>query len=343
LERVAVRPEVLEVRGWDSGDVLARQPMGARWAAEFGGPHYTLHRADLHRLLAGQVPSEQVHLGRRCTGFTLDGDGVRVGFADGTGLRADVLIGADGVHSAVRRATAGPDRPVFSGTAAVRGILPAELLPGVAMDRMYVWTGPGVRMLACPVEAGAGLSFVAVVPEEEPGGDSWSREGDPAALVRAFAGWEPTVLTLVQAVAEVGHWSLYDREPLTHWSTERTSLLGDAAHPMLPHHGQGASQALEDAVALAHVLSRCEGPEQVPDALRQYEELRLAHTSLVREQSLAGGSQRLARGSAGDTGPGGMSKLMEDVSWVQRYDIGQVLGEWGGAQAEAAGAVLPAR
>lgn len=317
LREVAVRPQTLQVRLWDSGRTVAAQPMGAAWEAEFGAPHYTLHRADLHRILADQVPAGSVHLGLRCTGFAEDADGVRIDFADGTSRRADVLVGADGVHSVVRRALAGDERPVFAGTAAVRGVVPAELVPDLSAEHMYIWTGPDARVLACPVRAGREMSFVAVVPDTGTAGDSWSRRADPADLAAAFADWDPAVRRLLAAATGAGHWSLFDREPLARWSTARTTLLGDAAHPMLPHYGQGASQAFEDAVVLASCLAgRGEGPEGVAGALARYQELRLEHTSRVRAESLGGGSQRL-----GGRREGEMSSMVQDIAWVQRHDV----------------------
>ncbi len=332
LREVAVQPEALQVRLWNSGTVLNRQPMGAGWEAEFGGPHYTVHRADLHRLLAEQVPAETIHLGHRCTGYTEDEDGVRIEFADGGSAHADVLVGADGVHSAVRLATAGPDRPVFSGTAAIRGVVPMDRVPGLPADEMFIWTGAPLRMLAAPVESGRALSFVAVCQDLVGGGDSWSRRSAPAELAALFADWEPAVKDLVSAVEEAAHWSLYDREPLTAWSTARTTLLGDAAHPMLPHHGQGASQAIEDAVALAACLTRQPaGPDRIAAALRDYQALRLGHTSRVRQEAMAGGSQRLGKaapaGAARPDSKGEMSSMVRDVSWAQRYDIEAALAE----------------
>ncbi|MEV8536633.1 FAD-dependent monooxygenase [Streptomyces sp. NPDC051211] len=324
LREVAVRPEALEVRLWDSGRVVDRQRMGDAWEAAFGSPHYTVHRADLHRILADQVPAESIHPGHRCTGFAEDEDGVRIDFADATSRRADLLVAADGVHSVVRRATAGPEQPVWSGTAAIRGVVPLDRLPGLAADTMFVWTGAQERLLAAPVRSGRELSFVAVVPDPADRGDSWTRPGDPEALARLLAGWEPAVRGLAAAVEEAGHWTLYDREALACWSTARTTLLGDAAHPMLPHHGQGASQALEDAVALAGCLTRePDGPGRVAAALRQYEELRRPHTARVREGARDGGAQRLHRGAAAPAGrpQGSMDSLVEDVSWVQRYDV----------------------
>ncbi|MGF1428710.1 FAD-dependent monooxygenase [Kitasatospora sp. LaBMicrA B282] len=321
LREVAAQPQALQVRLWDRGVTVARQPMGAAWAAEFGAPHYTLHRADLHRILAEQVPAESVHLNHRCTGFAEDEQGVRIDFADGSSAHADVLVGADGVHSVIRQALAGSEQPQFAGTAALRGVVPAELVPELAVEDMYVWTGPSARLLVCPVQGGRGLAFVAVVPDSGDLRDSWSRQGDPAALAAAFADWEPTVRTLLGAATEAGHWSLYDREPLARWSTGRSTLLGDAAHPMLPHYGQGASQALEDAVALAACLGeRTAGPAGIAAALRRYQELRLEHTTRVRGEALTGGSQRLGGRKEGE-----MSAMVEDIAWVQRYDVEQAL------------------
>ncbi|MFI8460185.1 FAD-dependent monooxygenase [Kitasatospora sp. NPDC085464] len=347
LRAIAVRPEALEVRLFNGAKVLTRQPMGDSWEAEFGAPHYTVHRAHLHALLAEQVPAGAIRTGRRLVGFTEAADGVRLEFADGTAARADLLVGADGVHSVVRRALGHPDEPVFSGTAAVRGVVPAGLVPEVAPDTMYVWAGAELRLMAQPVDGGRQISFVAVLPDTGGSAESWSRPGVRGALLDAFAGWDPAATALLAAATETWHWTLYDREPLPGWSTPRTTLLGDAAHPMLPHHGQGASQAIEDAVALAAVLAdRAPGPEGLAEALQRYERLRLDHTSRVRAGSLAGGSQRLAPPAGGAGGPGGsggpgrpggaggaggpggpgaaggaMSALVADVSWVQKYDV----------------------
>lgn len=323
LHAAAVQPEAMEVRAFDTGAVLMRQPMGKEWADRFDGPHYTLHRADLHALLAAQVPAAHIHLGHRAVAVTEDVDGVTIDFADGAARRADVVVGADGAHSVLRRALAGAERPVFSGSAAIRAVVPAGDVAGLPTNTLLTWAGPAGRLLAHPVRGTQAWAFVAVVPDEGASGDSWSRPADLAALRAAFAGAEPAARTLVEAATEAGHWSLYDREPLPRWSTARTTLLGDAAHPMLPHHGQGASQAVEDAVALAACLAgRGDGADALVAALARYENLRLAHTSRVREGSLGGGSERLsAPKSAPDAPRGGMQQLVLDVASVQSYDV----------------------
>ncbi|MET8447974.1 FAD-dependent monooxygenase [Streptomyces sp. NPDC005209] len=337
LDEVAVRPEAMEVRVWDTGAVVVRQPMGDAWQARFDGPHYTLHRADLHGLLAEAVPADLVHVGHRAVAVTEDPGGVRIDFAHGASVRADVVVAADGVHSPLRRPIAGEEPAVFSKTAAIRAVVPSAACPDLPRDALLTWVGPAGRLLAHPVRGGRETAFVAVVADPTDGGDSWSRPADTVALRRAFAGWEPGARALVEAATEAGHWTLYDREPLPRWSTARTTLLGDAAHPMLPHHGQGASQAIEDAVTLAACLARLgTGPSGPAPALRRYEELRLEHTSRVRQGSLGGGSQRLSPtteespaspsrppSSSPSARPGGagMEELVRDVTWVQRYDV----------------------
>jgi salicylate hydroxylase len=318
LREVAAQPTAMEVRNFRDGSVLARQPMGSRWEAEFGAPYYTVHRADLHQMLAGLVPPGRIHLSRRLAGFTESGKAVRLRFADRSTCDADVLVGADGIHSVVRAEIASGGDPVFSGNSAFRALVPAGLLPRSAADTILLWAGPDARLLCYPVRAGELVTFVAVITDPDWRIESWSTHDDVADLAAVFAGWESTVQDIVAAVDQAGRWALYDREPLERWSTERVTLLGDAAHPMLPHHGQGANQAIEDAVALAVCLA------EVPDvpvgaALRRYEATRRPHATRVQLGSRGNGSLRLRPDDSGR--PGAVRPMVEDVSWIQRYDV----------------------
>lgn len=327
LRAVAVRPEALEVRAPD-GRLLVRRPMGDTWEKEYGAPHLTVLRSDLHALLADRVPPGSFRLGARLTSWTEDGDGVRLRFADGRQASADLVVGADGVHSVVRRAVAGQELPVFSGSSALRGVVSAADVPGLAPDTMYMWVGPEARLLVAPVDAGRRLTYVAILPETGLVEESWSATGDAAALAAAFDGWHDDVSSLVRVAGTPGRWALYDREPLPRWGSGRTTLLGDAAHPMLPHHGQGAGQALEDAVALAHFL------DGTPAGLRNYEKFRRPHTTLVQLGSRSGGARKerptadAPKGGAG----GGLQQVVDDLSWVHHYDVETALME---AAAEA--------
>jgi salicylate hydroxylase len=311
----AVRPAALEIRDWRDARTLTRQPMGEAWETDFGAPYLTITRADLHGALAARLPADRVHHGRRCVGFTEEPGGVRIDFADGSTARADVLVGADGINSVVRRSIAGPDEPVLSKSGALRGLAPTDGLPAELRDTMIVWAGPHARLLCYPVDAGRRVTVVGVVPDDTSTAQSWGSPATPAELTAAFAGWNPAVHALVNAVAGVRRWSLYDRAPLARWSTDRVTLLGDAAHPMLPHHGQGANQAIEDATALATCLAEA---ATVAEGLRRYERVRREHTTRVQLGSRDTGTLRMRPGgSAGGALPG----MVQDVTWVMRHDV----------------------
>jgi salicylate hydroxylase len=317
LRAAAVRTVALSVRDWRTGAVIGTQPMGDGWESEFGAPYYTLHRAALHRILADRIAPESIHLGRRLVGFVDGEDAVRLRFADGGSAEADVLVGADGIHSPVRSAIAGADAPVFSGTGAMRGVVPVESLDGLPTGTILLWVGPQARLLCYPAGAGQ-MTFVAVLPETGRNPESWSAPGNPARLAEVFAGWCPDVRRVVGAVREAYHWALYDREPLTAWSSGRVTLLGDAAHPMLPHHGQGANQAIEDAAVLAASLDPLREdratPGRVAACLHRYESIRRPHTTRVQLGSRGGGSMKMRPSTSAPS-------LVEDVAWIYRYDV----------------------
>ncbi|MGW1228889.1 FAD-dependent oxidoreductase [Streptomyces sp. NPDC002530] len=281
LHAVAVLPRALRVRGWDDDRTLATTALGAACLRAYAAPYYTVHRAQLHRVLREAVGADRLRTGHRLAFWTEDADGVRLSFASGARHRAGVMIGADGVHSVVRARLAG-DAPVFSGSAVYRGLVPAERLPWAAGDpEIRVWPGPGRHLVCYPVSAGREIGFTATVPAAPAGEESWTAEGDPAALATAFRDWNPSAAGLLAAAGTVRRWLLHDRESLTEWVTPRVALLGDAAHPMLPFLAQGANQAVEDAVTLAVCLGRGAGAD-APAALRRYRDLRLPRTALIQ-------------------------------------------------------------
>src|ERR1700681_2366329 len=238
------------------------------WNATFG-----MHRADLVAMLAAALPPGTVHTGHRCTGFEQDGDRARVSFANGVSVEADAVIAADGIHSELRPHVFPSSRPVFSGSVAYRGLVPHERVPHWPTDRWQMWLGKGRHFLAFPVRAGKMINYVGFVPTDEEMKESWSAPGDPAVLRREFAGWDPRIDRVLRNVQMTFRWALYDREPLPVWTKDRLSLLGDAAHPMLPHLGQGANQSIEDGMALATILAQV-NPSAVPASLLAYERLR---------------------------------------------------------------------
>src|SRR5262249_12543707 len=186
----------------------------------------------------------------------------------------------DGLRSTVRRHLVGPDVAVFSAMTCFRGLVPGDSVPDGERLGLTFFLRPGQHLVAYPVRRGTLINFVADVPDPVWALESWSAQGKPADVQAAFAGWNDTVAGMLGAVRETGRWALYDREPLQRWSTGRVTLLGDAAHPMLPHQGQGTNQAVEDAAVLAqslsgHLQSRADLP--IYEALRRYEAARKPH------------------------------------------------------------------
>lgn len=246
------------------------------WSANFG-----MHRADFVDFLAAALPPGIVRTGHRCVGFEQAGEKALVKFDNDATAEADIVVGADGIHSALRPYVFPPSKPVFSGTVAYRGTVPHERLPEWPNERWQMWLGTGKHFLVFPLRAGKLLNYVGFVPANQEMKESWSAPGDPDALRAEFVGWDPRIEKLLAKVDKTFRWSLYDREPMPTWTKGRLTLLGDAAHPMLPHLGQGANQAIEDGMALATILSRVSNA-QAPAALVAYEQLRRERVAEVQ-------------------------------------------------------------
>ena len=248
----------------------------AGWNATFG-----MHRADLVEILSNALPPGSVHTGHRATGFEQDGDVCRVSFANGEVVESDLVVAADGIHSELRRNVAPPSRPVFHGSVAYRGVVPHEFIPQWPTNAWLMWLGDGKHFLAFPVRAGKLINYVGFVPADAEMKESWTAPGEPDVLRAEFAGWDPRIGSILNQVNACFRWALYDREPLPTWTKGRLTLLGDAAHPMLPHLGQGANQSIEDGMALATILSRAT-LKNAPAALFAYERLRRERVAQVQ-------------------------------------------------------------
>ena len=246
------------------------------WNATFG-----MHRADFVDFLAANLPAGIVHTGHRAIGFEQNDVAARVKFANGATAEAEVVVAADGIHSELRSCVSPPSKPVFHGTISYRGLVSRERLPNWPMDRWQMWAGPSRHFLVFPVRHGTMVNYVGFVPTDEEMKESWSAPGDPAVLRREFEGWDPRIGNVLQQVDKTFRWALYDREPLPTWTKGRLTLLGDAAHPMLPHLGQGANQSIEDGIALATILAQVD-TSAVPASLLAYERLRRERVAEVQ-------------------------------------------------------------
>jgi salicylate hydroxylase len=286
LAGIGFEPEANELRDAASGALMLRQPLREAARERWGAPYLHVHRADLQALLAQAVagrPGATVRLGARVEGLEQDGADVRVRLGGGEVVEADALIGCDGLRSGVRQALWGAESPRFTGMTAWRGAVETAALPaGLIAPVTTVWTGRGRHFVHYYVRGGALVNFVGVVERADGLGESWTEPGDGADLARDFAGWPTPVQALIEAVPQAWRWALFDRPPLARWSKGRASLLGDAAHPMLPSFAQGASQAIEDAEALGRRL--CD-PATAEAALVAYESERRGRTARVQALS----------------------------------------------------------
>lgn len=251
---------------------------------------YGVHRADLLSILADRLPDGVIRTGHRAASFSQDADGAAVEFDDGESVSADVVIGADGIHSVLRAEVVEPTTPVHSGSVAYRGLVPAGQVPEWDPTIWQMWMGDGKHFLVFPVRGGELINYVGFIPTSEETSESWSAAGDPDRLRAEFAGWDPAVVNLLSRVESTFWWGLYDREPIDRWTSGRLALLGDAAHPMLPHLGQGANQAIEDGAALAVFLEGVDAAD-APSALRRYERLRKEHAAIAQKGSRRNGAR----------------------------------------------------
>jgi salicylate hydroxylase len=185
-----------------------------------------------------------------------------------------------------------------------------------------MWTGSGRSFVCFPVSQGRAINMAAFVPSNLEAEESWSAPGDLKALAAEYTGWHAHVLEAIGALDETFRWGIYDRAPLPYWSTARTTLLGDAAHPMVPHFGQGAGQAIEDGFALAILLEDAK-PADVPARLKAYEKLRLGHTSRVQAASRDAGRFYRSENEDASERSERTGKWMSAAGWIFQYDVEQ--------------------
>ncbi|MDI1347496.1 MAG: FAD-dependent monooxygenase, partial [Pseudolabrys sp.] len=213
---------------------------------------------------------------------------VDIKFADKPPVTADIMIGADGIHSTVRAQLFGAERPRFTGCVAYRGLVPAEKLSGLDLPvEQQIWMGPGKHFVHYFVQTKKLVNFVCLIDRDGWTKESWTEPGDVAEVRAAYEGWHEQVRSIIASVDETFVWGLFDRAPLPRWSVNRVTLLGDACHPMLPFLAQGAAQAIEDGATLAAVLDGADG--DIAAALQRYERLRLPRTARI--QTVAAGNK----------------------------------------------------
>jgi salicylate hydroxylase len=290
IQRVAVTPIEYRFRLHSTGELLQTIPLGQVHAERHGAPYCLTHRADAHDILHHAVTArggQVVRLGHQVNAVEETATAVSVRCANGAALQADLVIGADGLHSMLRRRNLGAQPAHFTENVAWRCMVPAARLPSGFKDPVVeVWAGPKRHVVIYPLRGGQWINFVGIVEDPQWREESWTVKSRWEELHAEFAAWHPGVRDLVAAVDkdQCFRWALLDRAPVTGWSTARTTLLGDAAHPTLPLLAQGANMAIEDSAILTRAL---EQESDLEAALQLYQRNRFERTARVQRESAA--------------------------------------------------------
>ena len=333
--KAGYQDEYQYIRSWRSGRIIAQNYRGGG-AAQFGAGYLTIHRADLQAILARGLSPETLQLGFVCKGVEVRDKRAIATFENGAKVEADIIVGADGIHSTARTSLFGSDAPRFTGCVCWRGMVPLEALKNSPIStQMTSWWGPHGHVVHYRVRGGAFVNFVAHYDSEAWLDESWTRECESREILETYQGWHDSLKTLFRFSERSYKWALFDRDPLEQWGRGGVTLLGDAAHPMLPYLGQGASMALEDGCVLADCVAANDDPQA---ALRAYERLRMPRTRRAQLGSRARAKENHM--------PSAWSRLKRDVqlafrtrfgkdtttnrgAWIYEYDPAQIAPDKG--------------
>ncbi|MCB5364824.1 FAD-dependent monooxygenase [Pusillimonas sp. CC-YST705] len=307
IRRTAARPTHRISRQWDTGEETSRLAMSSTAEEKYGAPQLTLHRPDLLAALAAHFPSSQVRFDKKVSSLQQEGGQAVLQFTDGTHAGYDVLVGADGIHSAVRKALWGEESPRFTGIVAFRAVVPVEKVAHVPNIQAFTkWWGPvsTSQIVTFPLNQGKDIFIFATIGQDSWHLESWTTQGSVEEFKHLFADFHPDATALLNACDEVLKTALYERDPMAEWGRGLSTLLGDACHPMLPFMAQGAGMAIEDAIVLSRALEDLRSGADVAGALRRYEATRKPRTAEVQLSSR--GNNWLKQGGNGD--------------WVYGYD-----------------------
>jgi salicylate hydroxylase len=276
LEDVQVLPAGKAIRLWNTGQSWKLFDLGMESVERYGFPYITIHRGDLHGVIAQALLREKpdaVHLNRKCIGLAQTPDRVELSFEAAPPVAARLAVGADGLHSTLRANLFGAPKPQFCGITAWRGVVPMEKLPpSVSRTIGTNWVGPGGHVVHYPLRAGKLLNFVGIRERGDWMVEGWNVRGTTEELLDDFRGWHADVHAIIRNIEVPYKWALALRPTMEAWSKGRCTLLGDACHPMVPFLAQGAVMAIEDGFVLARAIEKY--PDDHATAFARYEAAR---------------------------------------------------------------------
>ena len=331
----AFRPRTASLRDGQSGALIYQAKLGDGAEARWGAPYLHVHRADLLAALtdAARGSGVDVRCGSKVAGYVVRPEGPALKLADSDTQSADLVIGADGIRSALRGQLNGAEAPLFTGQIAWRGTIRAEKLPDslVAPDAT-VWAGPGRHLVTYFLRGGSLVNFVAVEKQADWSAEGWSAPGDPQKLRRGFQSWHSDVTRLLDHVDETFIWGLFSRPEQVRWVDGPVVLIGDAAHPMMPFMAQGAAMALEDVAVLIRSLHLS---NDLPTALIAHEQVRWPRVTRVQHKSLANGRLFHKQSGIARAAHWGLVSMVSQLApglaarqldWLYGYDATERLG-----------------
>jgi len=289
LSPLVMTPQAIRVMSGSSGREIVRIPLGDEAERTYGAPYWMIHRGDLQSVLAAAATAAHdvtLKLGSRVVDFTGHANGITVlarGASEISDERGFALIGADGLWSAVASRLRGQQRPRFAHRTAWRALVPADGAPAeFRAPLVHLWLGLDAHLVHYPVKGGRLINIVGIVYDEW-NKQGWSAAGDRDEILRHFArwSWADKARALIALPEQWLKWALFDRKTPFRGGVGAVTLIGDAAHPMLPFLAQGAAMAIEDAAVLAAMLGRYR--DDSADALRGYEGARRHRTAHVQQ------------------------------------------------------------
>lgn len=294
MRRLGVEQQLLDIgrvsetrlsRDWDTGKVTLEVPVH-KYVERYDGTHFSIHRAELQRVLSEAVAPGVIEMGKRLANIEDRGDVVNLTFEDGSKAQADMVIGADGINSRVRESLLGPEPAEFRGRVSYRGIIPNAWMGDFRTADHVKWWSPERYFLTYYLTRSRDVFyFTANVPEADWGSANFAQqEADMTRVREHFAGFHPEVQYILDRCPRASRFAVRERDPLSFWSRGRIVLLGDACHPMPPFMGQGAAMAFEDAVILTRCLEQL-GPDDPPQVFRMFEANRFERASKMQAES----------------------------------------------------------
>tara|TARA_X000000368_G_C23038032_1_gene715515 strand:+ start:959 stop:2137 length:1179 start_codon:yes stop_codon:yes gene_type:complete len=283
-----LKPHVFEPRSFQflnykTEKIISKRELGLKIQDDFGFPNFDVHRADLQKVLLNKVEEEGIKILTNMKVIDVGNEENKAYIKiNEEKIKADIVIGADGIHSIVREKIFEKKESSFTGNVAWRMLIPVDLLPrDLILPDTTVWLGPKKHFVSYHVSGGKNLNCVCLVEQDGWTNESWSERGNIEDLREVYNGWNQTIETLLKIANPntLYRWALHDRPPMKQWSKGRIILLGDAAHPMLPFLAQGAAMAIEDGAVLADCISSYKDKEK---SLKYFEQIRKPRTSFVQ-------------------------------------------------------------